>query len=290
MNPAEAAQRVPYTRKRSKSAGQTKWKPKNKMPTDPATEATPPHQAQASRGAAPAADAAGSSADQSAGTAAADGAAAAAPSGAAGSTDPTATAASGATAAASADYSAAAATNANADPPGQWNYDQGPIPSKGTASDFAVTGVIQCPRCQMVVRGGRWALRQHQFTSSRCHHAAGLTPAAREPCRNCGRMLAAGDAWARKQHYKFCPGPGSAPSHRQRASSRGPGPQTGQAAQGPTPAQPWTFKAWTDWQNQNAAAEASSGTAEPAPGQPAQPQPQVPPQESQQSSYQHDWR
>lgn len=63
---------------------------------------------------------------------------------------------------------------------------------------------VFCPICWSYVKGGRWQLRSHQLTSSKCLHASGQAARAREPCEFCGRMLAAGDAWAKAQHLRHC--------------------------------------------------------------------------------------
>lgn len=82
-----------------------------------------------------------------------------------------------------------------------------PPPSKNREEDFVrlPVGLQRCPTCSRFIRGGRWALRQHQFASSGCI-AARTGAAAKEPCYLCGKMLAAGDHWARTQHSRFCPG------------------------------------------------------------------------------------
>lgn len=63
-----------------------------------------------------------------------------------------------------------------------------------------------CQICGRFVRGGNEAMMLHQRTSSRCAAAQGTSGEARVPCAYCGRRLAANNAWARQQHYQFCPG------------------------------------------------------------------------------------
>ena len=96
-----------------------------------------------------------------------------------------------------------AATAPEAAPPA-W-AGEGAEPTKANSADvFAAGAGVFCPICNKYVKGGRWQLRSHQLTSSRCAFAAGTRPVAREACRQCGRMLAAGDAWAIAQHSKHC--------------------------------------------------------------------------------------
>ena len=83
---------------------------------------------------------------------------------------------------------------------------QGPEPNKGVDSDVlwpSMGGL--CPICEKPIKGGRWQLRAHQLTSSRCLAASGKAPHAREACEFCGKPLAAGDAWAKFQHRQNCP-------------------------------------------------------------------------------------
>ena len=82
-----------------------------------------------------------------------------------------------------------------------------PTPWKNREEDFVPqpVGFERCPTCSRFIRGGRWALRQHQLSSSGCIAARTGAP-ARQPCYLCGKMLAAGDHWARTQHSRFCPG------------------------------------------------------------------------------------
>ena len=76
-------------------------------------------------------------------------------------------------------------------------------------------GMIVCDVCNHIIHGGRLALQMHKLTSSRCRAAAGQG-AAREPCAQCGKMLAAGDAWARAQHTPY-----SYPTRRRSAFNDG---------------------------------------------------------------------
>ena len=118
-----------------------------------------------------------------------------------------------------------------------WGYDPGPTPNKGVDADLEANGFIRCPICQHVVRGGRWALRQHQLASSKCQHAASLMPAAREQCANCGRWIAAGDSWAKRQHAHHCHH-----GHRRQASCP---PATFQGRRWNTAEeQPWPQEDW----------------------------------------------
>lgn len=121
----------------------------------------------------------------------------------------------------------------------------GPIPDKGTDADLeAPVHALVCPVCRQVVKGGRWALRQRQMASSKCMHASGQTPAAREPCAQCGKSLAAGDAWARHQHAKFC-------SRRTRGRSRGRPTDTQPSGKKPSDDR-WSWKEpWDTWQQQD---------------------------------------
>ena len=170
--------RIRYPRKRSVSAGSTKWRPKNRS--------IPEH----------AAAAASASLDAAAASASIDG-----PEGQ------------------SKDAATMTEDKGSGDvQPSEWLNDAGPIPDKGTVSDLSKpVHAVVCPKCNTVVKGGRWSLRQHQLTSSKCMYASGSVPKAREPCSQCGKPLAAGDAWAREQHAKFC----SASSyHRARSNSR----------------------------------------------------------------------
>lgn len=95
------------------------------------------------------------------------------------------------------------------DPPPQATYPrprlQMPAYNGGMAGVYAADGMT-CPVCQRFIRGGRAALNQHQFTSSTCAAAAGEREFGREPCQYCGKMLAAGDEWAARQHAAYCPG------------------------------------------------------------------------------------
>ena len=63
---------------------------------------------------------------------------------------------------------------------------------------------LHCPICHRFVRGGQSALIQHQNSSSTCRAAAGAFGNGREPCEFCGKMLAANDQWAKRQHAVFC--------------------------------------------------------------------------------------
>ena len=93
-------------------------------------------------------------------------------------------------------------------------------------------------------------MRQHRLHSSRCLHRQGHMPAAREPCRYCGKPLAANDSWAQEQHRWHCPS-AAPPStiNEERGSktqttvndewgSSAPPSQTGWA---------WGEGRWTDW-------------------------------------------
>lgn len=91
-------------------------------------------------------------------------------------------------------------------PPPPW-VGPGPEPNKANRDDvLEASQGLNCPLCQKFVRGGRWQLRSHQLTSSRCLAASGQARAATEPCRYCGKVLAAGDAWAFAQHSRHCRG------------------------------------------------------------------------------------
>ena len=78
-------------------------------------------------------------------------------------------------------------------------------PTPKGADDYPTPAGQFCKACGHFVRGGRGAMRQHQLRSSWCLHRQGRMPAAREPCRYCGKMLAAQDAWSRQQHAWYCP-------------------------------------------------------------------------------------
>ena len=96
-------------------------------------------------------------------------------------------------------------TGPEIDPP-EWT-GPGREPSKGNIEDVLQgCGPVKCPICGKYVRGGRWQLRSHQLTSSRCLAASGQAPQAREACELCGKQIAAGDAWAKTQHLRHCPG------------------------------------------------------------------------------------
>lgn len=107
-----------------------------------------------------------------------------------------------------------------------------PTPWKDREEDFVPlpVGFQRCPTCSRFVRGGRWALRQHQFSSSGCI-AARTGAAAKEPCYLCGKMLAAGDHWARTQHSRSC---------------RGRRPEQGQRAPQAHPTNNWDGDEWHD--------------------------------------------
>ena len=80
--------------------------------------------------------------------------------------------------------------------PQEWT-GPGREPSKGNIEDVLQgCGPVKCPICGKYIRGGRWQLRSHQLTSSRCLAASGQAPQAREACELCGKQIAAGDAWA----------------------------------------------------------------------------------------------
>lgn len=96
-------------------------------------------------------------------------------------------------------------TGPEADPP-PWTGPQ-PEPNKARSEDVLGPGRgINCPICGKYVKGGRWQLRSHQLTSSRCLAAQNPRCQAVEACRFCGKMLAAQDAWARQQHSQHCRG------------------------------------------------------------------------------------
>ena len=77
--------------------------------------------------------------------------------------------------------------------------------SRGGGHEDRTSAGAFCDVCRHFVRGGRWAMRQHRLHSSRCLHRQGHMPAAREPCRYCGKPLAANDSWAQEQHRWHCP-------------------------------------------------------------------------------------
>ena len=83
------------------------------------------------------------------------------------------------------------------------------IPFQKSWDAGASHGILQCPICKEVVKGGRSSLRQHQMSSSRCAEKRGDIPNGREPCPRCQKPIAANDDWAMEQHSRFCPGQGS---------------------------------------------------------------------------------
>ena len=131
-------------------------------------------------------------------------------------------------------------------PPPPW-AGEGPEPSKRNRADvLEATPGRNCPICHKFIRGGRWQLRCHQLTSSRCLAASGQAVAATEPCRHCGKTLAAGDAWALTQHSQHCPGqtsrgrseePGAASASGRHSSSRRPRAKDRSASRGRRQAQ-----------------------------------------------------
>ena len=99
--------------------------------------------------------------------------------------------------------------------PGPWANEPPPAQAAGAVHErptvFATksepqsspAGII-CNICNHFVRGGAWALRQHQLSSSKCLCASGSFPTAREPCPRCGKMVASQDSWAMHQHSSYC--------------------------------------------------------------------------------------
>ena len=97
----------------------------------------------------------------------------------------------------------------------QWSWSWSNWKSRGWSSGWRSnwrppTGppVTRCNICYKTVLGDAAALEAHQATSSKCL-AAQAGPGGRqgrEPCVHCGKLLAAGDRWAREQHAWHCPG------------------------------------------------------------------------------------
>lgn len=105
------------------------------------------------------------------------------------------------------------------------------------AEGAAIADGLHCPICNKFVRGGASALRAHQAASSTCLAMAGDAAYGREPCEFCGKMLAANDHWAKKQHSVFCSG------QQQARPSSGPPPNRWRPG--------WRTQQWhqpTDWQ------------------------------------------
>lgn len=87
--------------------------------------------------------------------------------------------------------------------PHQWAGARLQMPLAGPGVQGGADG-LNCPICQRFVRGGQSALIQHQNSSSTCRAVAGDALFGREPCEFCGKMLAANDEWAQRQHAVYC--------------------------------------------------------------------------------------